>query len=85
MAPLAGRTEFHVRNLDDFGNTISDLQLQEDEVLVSFDVVSLFTTIPTHLSMEIAMQRLLGCEKFNKIILWIVKDIYERIDIYMKA
>ena len=42
-AQLVDNTEFHLRNSSDFVESINNLRLEDDEILVSFDVVSLFT------------------------------------------
>ena len=34
------------------------MSVDPDEILVSFDVVSLFTCIPTHLAIEVVKERL---------------------------
>ena len=58
LVPLVGNSEHHVRNSTDFAKCITTQTLKEDEVLVSFDVVSLFTKIPTNLAVQVAHQRL---------------------------
>jgi len=50
---MSGNTEFHIRNSADFVNSIRDLQQEGDGILTSFDVVSLFTNVPTSLGVEI--------------------------------
>jgi len=64
LAPLVGNTEFHVRNSSDFVESIYDLRLEDDGILVSFDVVSLFTNVPTTPAVEIAKKRLTECDDF---------------------
>ena len=58
LSPLVGNSEHHVRNSTDFAKFITAQTVKEDEVLVSFDVVSLFTRIPTNLAVQVACQRL---------------------------
>ena len=49
LAPLVGKTPAHVKNSIDFASFISDQTLQQGQMLVSFDVVSLFTNVPVDL------------------------------------
>ena len=58
LSPLVVYSKHHVRNSTDFAKFITAQRVEEDEVLVSFDVVSLFTRIPTNLSVQVACQRL---------------------------
>jgi len=45
-----------------FARFISNLKLNDHEVLVSFDIVSFFTKVIVDLAVDIARQRLLACD-----------------------
>jgi len=46
LSPLAGKSNFTVKNSTDFTSTIASEEIQDHEIMVSFDVESLFTNIP---------------------------------------
>ena len=46
LSPLKNRNGYSVANSLQFSKEITDIKIDENEVLVSFDVVSLFTAIP---------------------------------------
>ena len=58
ISPLVGKTSSHVKNSTHFAEFISMQSVYPGEVLVSFDVVSLFTNIPVNLACRIAEERL---------------------------
>ena len=58
LSPLLGATSSTVRNSKDFVSFVRSINLDE-EVLVSCDVVSLFTKVPVDLALQIAHARLL--------------------------
>ncbi len=58
LSPLVGNSSTHVKNSFDFAKFISTQCIPSGTVLVSFDVVSLFTTIPTKKPIDVARQRL---------------------------
>jgi hypothetical protein len=46
LSPLTGSTGSFVKDLEHFIKSIQDINLQNEDYLVSFDVVSLFTSVP---------------------------------------
>ena len=58
ISPLAGKTGSHVKNSKHFVEVMSDLRVEEDEMLVSFDVSSLFTNVPIDEAIQVICDRL---------------------------
>ena len=57
LKPLISDKSFIIKDTFDFVNRISKLISKEGEVMVSFDIVSLFTNIPTLETIEIILNR----------------------------
>lgn len=46
LRPYVGKCAHHIRNSTDFISRLKELTLQDSDIMVSFDVVSLFTRVP---------------------------------------
>ncbi len=57
LKPLVGKTERHIQNSKDFVDKIKGLTLESDETMVSYDVTSLFTCVPTAQVIELVKER----------------------------
>ena len=58
ISPLVGNTPHTVKNSFDFVRFLSSCKCSDNDVMVSFDVISLFTRIPIELAVEIVKCRL---------------------------
>ena len=58
LSPLYGDTDHHVKDSVDFTRSLLDLRLTRNEIMVSFDVESLFTSVPIKEAMKIIEKRL---------------------------
>ena len=56
--PLVGKTSYHIKNTVTFSKELKNLQVNENEIMNSHDVVSLFTNVPIKKSLEVIRKKL---------------------------
>ncbi|TWW62451.1 LIM zinc-binding domain-containing [Takifugu flavidus] len=59
LSPMVGNTPHHIKNSQDFAQKVSGLTLLPEETMVSYDVTSLFTCIPTASAIDTIHKHLL--------------------------
>ena len=87
LSHLVGKSERHVKNSYDFVEFLNTIKVGNNESMVSFDVVLLFTKIPVDLAMEIAKKRLefYPSEDLQEITNWSVEEICTGLRICLQA
>ena len=66
VSRLAGKTSSHILNSNHFAGTMKEERVVADEILVRFDVTSLFTNIPTDEAVDVIHRRLLEDEELEE-------------------
>lgn len=66
LSPLIGRTTSFVRDSSHFVEIIKDLRVEDTEVLVSFDVESLFTNVPVEECLSVIKDLLVQNEMYDE-------------------
>ena len=84
LSPLVGNTPTHIKNSSDFSNFVKTQRLGE-EILVSFDIVSLFTNGPIELAIYVAKERLQEDNTLEDRTALSVNDIIQLLEFCLKA
>ena len=58
LKPLVGSSPHHIKNTGDFIQQIKQVKLQADEIITSYDVSALFTSVPIEAATNIIQRRL---------------------------
>ena len=75
----------HVRNSQDFAQYIKSQCLSGTEILMSFDVVSLFTRVPTDLAVQVYRERLENDPSLSQRTSLNTDDICSLLSLYLEA
>ena len=58
LKPLVGSSPHHIKNTGDFIEQIQQVTLQADDIITSYDVAALFTSVPIEAAINIIQRRL---------------------------
>ena len=58
LKPLGGSSPHHIKNTGDFIQQIKEVKLQADEIITSYDVSALFTSVPVEDATKIIQRKL---------------------------
>jgi hypothetical protein len=58
LSPFVGQSDHHIKNSETFVQKLHSIRLQDTDILVSFDVVSLFTKVPLEDTLQVLSQHL---------------------------
>ena len=58
LSPLTGKSMYTVTNSAHLVSTVSNETISDNEIMVSFDIESLFTNVPIDAAVEVALQKL---------------------------
>ena len=75
LSPLVGKTKFTVKNSYQFVDLLKDVNVESNECMVSFDVVSLFTKIPVNLAKDVTIEQLRNDVTLNERTEMTINDI----------
>ena len=87
LKPLVGQSTAHIKNSKDLVTKISEITLEDGEVLTSFDVTALFTSVPGEEVVQMATKRakddptwntrtLLTPKEFGELLFLVVSTTY---------
>ena len=85
LSSLVGCSLSFVRNSKEFAVFANSLELRDDETFVSFDVVSLFTSVPLDLAIDIAYKRMSDDESLHDRTCLEVDDIVALLELCLNA
>ena len=85
LKPLVGLTSHHVHNTKDFIDHIKEVRLRQGESIISYDVTSLFTSVPIQPVLNIIHQRLTTDQDLKNRTSMTIKHIINLLEFYLNS
>ena len=85
LNPLVGTSNHHVQNTRDFIEQIKDVRLKDGETIISYDVISLFTSVPIQSALDIIQQRLTIDQDLHKRTSMTIKQIISLLEFCLNS
>ena len=80
ISPIVGNKRHHVLNSKQLADDLQDIKVEEDEYLISHDIVSLFTNTSVDLTLKIIREKLEQDRNLGKRTRLTVGDIMELVE-----
>ncbi len=58
LGPLVGKSKYSIKNTQEFVNDTNGLVLEDGEIFISYDIIALFTAVPSADAISVARKRL---------------------------
>ena len=85
LKPLVGSSNHHVQNTRDFIEQIKDVRLRDGDCIISYDVTSLFTSVPIKPALDIIQQRLTQDPDLHKRTSMTIKQIVSLLEFCLNS
>ena len=85
LSPIGDLSDSHVRNSQQCAHFITTQNVPDSEVLVSFNVVSLFTRVPTSRAIQVTRDRLMNDPSLPDRTSLAVDDICSLLQLWLEA
>jgi hypothetical protein len=85
LSPVAGRSESFVKNSGHFIQLLKPVNLQRQDTLVSFDVVSLFTNVPVDEALQVIRNKIENDNTLAERSILKVEAIMELLDVCLRT
>ena len=85
LKPLVGSSNHHVQNTRDFIEQIKDVRLRDGDCIISYDVTSLFTSVPIKPVLDIIQQRLTKDQDLHKRTSMTIKQIISLLEFCLNS
>ena len=85
ISPLAGKTSSFIKNTQDFVYSIKNTRLLPTEVMVSFDIKSLFTSVPVQEALEVIQGKLMADESLGERMALSADQVTQLLDLCLRT
>ena len=85
LRPIEGDPEFYIKDSKDLVKVFGELKLEDDEILMSHDVVGLFTNVSIDLALDIIKDKLEKDTKLKDRTNLTVTDVIELLDLVLRT
>jgi hypothetical protein len=84
LSPMIGHSEHHVKNSKHFVDSIKDIIVKDEEMMLSFDVKALFTSVPVDNALDVIKKKLEERQDLEDVTCLNISDILKLLELTLK-